>query len=190
MGIRIPTRMVEGLGQEQSTGLLSETLHYSQAVGQIGQGIAVDGQALKAALRILLSDSELRSQLGTAGRQRVLQHYSWEVVMGQWRSLLLELAERRRHGLSQGEAGEPGLPPWLPNCSTGFGAFASEILERPFQAAAPEDLGAKISSRLQSPFESWDGGLKQELMELDPGQWDRLSPRALGWLLKQGLVSP
>ena len=189
VGVRIPTRMVDGLGAEQSLGLLSETLAYDQAVGQVGQGIALDPGTLAAALRGLLRNRERLRAMGAAGRRRVEDRFSWAVVIEQWRALLLDLSERRQ--ASAGEAADHGrrLPPWLPNCSEGFGVFASEVLADAIELNQVASADA-IRTRLEQPFDHWDHSLHRELQgwiaETPTGT--ELTARAKGWLLKQGLA--
>jgi D-inositol-3-phosphate glycosyltransferase len=40
-----------------------------------------DTQALRAALKRLLGDRDLRRRLGAAGRERARTHFSWDVVI-------------------------------------------------------------------------------------------------------------
>ena len=193
VGLRIPTRLVERLGEEQSRGLLSETLAYDQAVGQLSQGIAVDPQALRAGLLELLSDTEQRRAMGLAGRHRVEQLYAWPVVMEQWRQLLRELEERRASAMAAGESERAALPPWLPSCSPGFGAFASEVLSVNSTNVSEQQLsqlGESASELLNKPLDAWDLNLRQEMTAvLENHGATPLSPRAKGWLLKQGLLA-
>jgi glycosyltransferase involved in cell wall biosynthesis len=190
VGLRVPTRMVAGLGTAEAQGLLSETLPYDQAVGRVGQGIAVDPAALRAGLRQLLGNRERRREMGQAARRRVDSLYSWQRVIEQWRLLLGELGEQRAQARRDGTSTAAALPPWLPSCSDGFGAFASEVLAADGALQGmPGDLGSLVQERLSEPLDRWDGGLAEELQPL--GQTSavgELSARAKGWLLKQGLA--
>ena len=176
-GLRIKTRLVEGLGKEQSHGLLHETLDYTHAVGQIAQGIAVDLNHFKKALSTLLSNTELRTSMGDAGQKRVQQHYAWRVVMEQWRELTSELRERREHGKRVGADTAPQLPPWLPETSVSFGCFASEVIPSHWNPEPPDP--STEANRLDNPFQSWDSSLLKSH-----------SPRRRGWWLKEGLIEP
>jgi starch synthase len=193
VGRRIPTRMVEGLGETQSRGLLSEALAYDHAVGQLSQGISVDPQALRSELLDLLSQPERLVAMGTAGRQRVEQLYAWPTVIGQWRDLIQELQIRRLAAQADGATTPAELPPWLPSCSTGFGVFASEVIQpHPTPPSLDEraNLMSAAGERLNSPLDAWDADLREEFLQWgeDASQITGLSPRARGWLLKQGLV--
>lgn len=188
VGARIPTCMVEGLGEEQSLGLLSETLSYDHAVGQLSQGVAIDPKALRAQLLKLLSNQERLRALGEVASRHVDQLYAWPVVMESWRHLLHELQERRHSAIAAGDCDPPGLPYWLPNCSTGFGTFPTKVLNRDQlnQHTISIDIAKEL---LEGPLDSWDSNLHKEFSNLNGGQaLDTLSARAVGWLLKQGLV--
>lgn len=55
-----------------------------------GDGLLVpvdDAAALAAALQKLLTAPDLRQQMGTAGRHKVQQRYTWEAITGQWRQV-------------------------------------------------------------------------------------------------------
>jgi starch synthase len=188
-GDRVPTQLIEGLGQEEAQGLLSETLSYDLAVGRVAQGIAVDPALLRAKLLNLLSNPERLRQLGQNGRERVRQQFSWEVVISQWHALLLEL-EGRRHAAKQAdETGEPAEPPWLPSCSTGFRAFASKVVraDQALHWTRPE-AAAMANARLRETLDGWDHALMQEFIRSDNLKPDQLPARLKGWLLKQGLA--
>jgi glycosyltransferase involved in cell wall biosynthesis len=191
VGRRIPTQLVAGLGEAESRGLLSETLAYDQAVGRLSQGIAVEPRLLYQALRDLLSHPQRLRQMGQAGRRRVEQHYAWAVVIEQWRVLLADLSARRALALAEGGTTTAQLPPWLPDCSTGFGAFATAVRpgNQPLEWAAGMGPQA-VSQVLEQPLDQWDQDLCRQLRQLSAGPLQQLDPRVAGWLLKQGLAVP
>jgi hypothetical protein len=190
VGARIPTRMFEGLGIDEAGGLLSETMNYDRAVGRIAQGIAVDVGVLRRTLLSLLRDPIRLRQMGENGRRRVEQEYSWKVVMKQWRAMLEELAEMRQEGRDAMKAYPRGTPPWLPSSSEGFGCFASEVLSLEDQLHWNNNSAMEIADRrLAEPLDSWDEELRRAITSDKKISLDQLSPRAKGWLLKQGLVS-
>lgn len=58
--------------------------HLDQVISDGNTGLLVEpGQpaALCAALKRLVDDAALRNQLGTAAREHVIQHHSWQVVV-------------------------------------------------------------------------------------------------------------
>ena len=176
-GLRVTTRMVEGLGEPEAKYLLHETMAYPDAVGRISQGISVDLEEFKRHLSTLLQSAEMRRTMGQAGRKRIERHYDWLVVMNRWRDLLAELNERRQNALGNGSCIPPQLPPWMPSTSEAFGCFATEVLPRNWAPAPPTP--ADEAEHLNNPFQSWD----QELLH-------HTDARRLGWWLKQGLIKP
>ena len=45
-------------------------------------------------LRILMTGSKLREQLGESGRQYVRQHYRWDAVLGRFERLVMAVRNR------------------------------------------------------------------------------------------------
>ena len=177
-GFRVTTRLVAGLGKEEAQHLLvHESNDYSRAVGRVAQGIAVDLEEFKQRLSELLSAPDLRAAMGTAGRRRVESRYHWQIVMERWKGLTADLTERRRHAAALGLSNPPQLPPWMPDTSTGYGCFASEVLPASWTPEPPaSDLEQK---RIHNRFQSWDHDLLS-----------KNDARRRGWWLKQGLVKP
>jgi glycosyltransferase involved in cell wall biosynthesis len=58
---------------------------------QMSQRTALDLGALRARLEALLSDPDLRKQMGQAGRQRIEQNFDWEVVVRTMENVWREL---------------------------------------------------------------------------------------------------
>lgn len=178
-GIRIPTRIVEGLGTAESIACANGVMGDRPAIGLISQGIAVDQDELENGLNKLLDDEPLREVLGQAGVRRVNRLYNWKVVIEQWRELVQNLTDIRERAQQAGLTLRPQLPPCRPSISTAFGCYATEILNKNWNPPTPpEDIEA---DRLNNPFQEWDQSLLKYSTE---------SPRRRGWWLKQGLVKP
>ncbi len=176
-GIRVPTRMVQGLGNPESKACVNGSLGDRPAIGLLSQGIAVDQDCLEQGLNQLLDDEPLREALGQAGQRRVNRLYDWKVVIEQWRELIQNLNERRAMALQAGQTLRPQLPPCRPNISTAFGCYATEVLNHDWDPPAPPP-GVE-ADRLNNPFQDWDKSLLKSK-----------GPRRRGWWLKQGLVKP
>lgn len=105
-GFRIPTAMpAAGFGGDLAHTFCAQTLSYDAYCGISCQAVAVDVAATTQKLEALARSPELRTRLGRQGRQRALDTYEWAVVIGQYRQLLAELAERR----SVARQTDPGL---------------------------------------------------------------------------------
>ncbi len=193
-GFRIATSFVEGLGKQQAHKMLQQCINYDQAVGQISQGIAIDIPSLRKNLIQLLEEESLRKSMGQNGRARILEKYSWKIIISQWQELIQELASIRNHAINQGSNLAPQMPSWLPSTDESFEPFVSEKLDmnrrlywsgelQGLTSARREEL---IRNRLLEPLEGWssDGvGSSIEAMANDP---QKLPARAKGWLIKQG----
>ena len=113
--------------------------------------------------------------MGAAGRRRVATHYDWCNVIGEWKALTADLTARRQHAIARGLQTQPQLPPWMPDTSTGFGCFASEVISASW---APMPPAPELEpQRLNNRFQSWD----QDLLNQNDA-------RRRGWWLKQGLI--
>lgn len=176
-GFRITTRMIDGLGEEESKRLLHESLPYELAIGRVAQGIAVNLIELKKRLHEILANADLRHAMGKAGKRRVQRFYRCEVIMQQWSDILEDLQERRLSAQDNDEKScTRRLPPWLPPWSTSFGSFASEILTNnwsPVQSPTPHQEEICHNSMMQN----WD----QTLLS-------KRGPRRSGLWLKHGLA--
>ncbi|MDB4682127.1 glycosyltransferase family 4 protein [Synechococcus sp. AH-551-A10] len=174
-GFRITTRMIRGLGEDEANKMLQYSINYTHAMGRISQGIAVDINEFKEKLSILLNSNQLRFDMGKAGRTRVENFYDWRVVIEQWRALTDDLYQRRTHAIASQQCTPPQLPPWMPDTSTGFGCFASEIIPASWSPEFPDHhLEVK---ELANPLQSWDKSLLNSM-----------SSRRRGWWLKNNLV--
>ena len=189
-GDLVPTHLIEGLGYEEATGLLSESLSYDAAVGRVAQGISVDPGLLREKLLKLLKNPERLRKLGDNAKERVRQHFTWEIVIEQWRDLILELNAMRIASKQNNHTREPGLPPWLPACSTAFGDFASDKIgfEQALYWSSPDAVEV-AGMRLREALDGWDKALLQQFMSSENIKPNQLPARLKGWLLKQGLAT-
>jgi glycosyltransferase involved in cell wall biosynthesis len=63
--------------------------------GMTGELVAPENEsALEEALRPLLADASLRQRLGFAGRQRVVEEFTWASVARQYLNLLQAVQEK------------------------------------------------------------------------------------------------
>jgi glycosyltransferase involved in cell wall biosynthesis len=73
-----------------------EMLAYPQYAGTVSQHTAVHVGRASQALSRLIASPELRAAMGAAGQKRAREAFSWRVVVGRYRELFAQLAERRR----------------------------------------------------------------------------------------------
>lgn len=96
-GFTIPTvQPAPGCGMELAERHESGRISYDRYVGGASQSTVVDVRACATAYAELFANRDLRLRMGAAGRERVLRHYDWPKVIGQYRELWRELAGIRR----------------------------------------------------------------------------------------------
>jgi hypothetical protein len=111
-GFLVPTAQPPaGTGLSLAQAFEDELINYDRYVGAAAQHIAVDVTATAAAFTRLVADVALRKKMGAAGRQRAQDVFDWSVVLGQYRQLWAQLAEKRR----QEPETAPRPPARLPN---------------------------------------------------------------------------
>jgi glycosyltransferase involved in cell wall biosynthesis len=121
-GFRIPTLMPQaGLGGDLAYRHALEIDTYDMYCGHTCSLVAVDVQATAAAFEKLFNSSELRRQMGEAGKQRAQQVYDWKPIISQYESLWATQTELRIAGAKDLK---PLAHPW-PARMDPFHAFAS-----------------------------------------------------------------
>ena len=148
-GLLVPTADVlagaglDSLERRYRLGLLD----YDTMVGLRGLAVAVNPQALLAALTLLQAEPQRRQAMGLAGRQRLQQRFSAAVVAQQYRQLWHELAQRRQAAAA--------APPELVHVPYGrlFAGFGSRpIGAGPWQRNASSSSPQLLLGPMQQPF--------------------------------------
>jgi glycosyltransferase involved in cell wall biosynthesis len=130
-GFRIPTVMPQGgLGGDLSLRHALDVDTYDMYCGHTCSFVAVDVQATADAFVKLFNNSELRRQMGEAGRTRAKEVYDWKRIIGQYEALWAQLDEIR---VSKSKDLKALTHPW-PARMDPFHAFASY----PTQALTPQ----------------------------------------------------
>jgi glycosyltransferase involved in cell wall biosynthesis len=110
-GFLIPTLGAPGgcLGETLAHLQSFEMVSYYQYVGAVAQHTAIHVGRAAEALAALISSPELRRKMGSAGRQRARDLFSWPVIVAQYNELFSELTERRLAALSAQGAALPAV---------------------------------------------------------------------------------
>jgi len=96
-GFRIPTSMPKpGMANDLALRHALQVDTYDMYCGFTSSLIAVDIQAAALALGQLFESSQLRAQMGEAGRKRADEVYDWKVVIAQYEGLWTQQHELRR----------------------------------------------------------------------------------------------
>lgn len=108
VGIRIP---VTGARVEHVTGTglryHGGTDNYIQYLSQLSAVTVIDVAQLAEAVRALITQPDLRAQMGAAGRVRARSLFDWGVIVPAMQDLFAELAARRAHA---DPAQHPAIP--------------------------------------------------------------------------------
>ncbi len=148
-GWLVPTRMVRGATAKSTARFLFGQVNYDHFLAECSQAAAVDSAAAADALTRLVSDDTLRSRFGSAGRERVLKHFTWERVVRAYESLWAE----QERALSTWTGPKSGIGPAnyvAPEVS--FASYPSTWLTDDDRLQAPPDAAESVSTFLQMPL--------------------------------------
>ena len=94
-GFLVPTQWADCFQHVRQTPFLWEPLELYR---RLGQATSVDMRSMTGYLQQLIDDDALRTRMGVHARHRVVQHYAWPVIIGQYEALWSELlAQAGRH---------------------------------------------------------------------------------------------
>jgi starch synthase len=82
-------------------------INYDTMIGMRSLSVELDGDALFDSFRRLSNDKAMCRSMGLAGKQRLTQLFTWQVVAKQYRELWLELAEIRNQAKRQNPNANP-----------------------------------------------------------------------------------
>ncbi len=214
-GFLIPTLGSPGgcLGETLAHLQSFEMVSYYQYVGAVAQHTAVHVGRAAEALANLIRSPELRRRMGSAGRQRVRDLFSWPVIVAQYNELFSELAERRLAALSASGAGCASthrMNPLRGDPFEGFRGHPSAVMEpelrfRLAAGASDDPLGAGRTAALDHLFPGLRGTLPEAKRLIDllreqgslsvtvllssfPAGRHPFVRMSLAWLAKQGIV--
>ena len=126
-GFRIPTLMPQaGLGVDLALRHALEVDTYDMYCGHTCSLVAVDVQATAKAFTSLFSSTDLRRQMGEAGRKRAVEVYDWKHIVAQYEALWSMQTELRLATKTKADkkSVKPLAHPW-PARMDPFYAFAS-----------------------------------------------------------------
>jgi glycosyltransferase involved in cell wall biosynthesis len=140
-GFRVPIVMpAPGTGSDLAARHALGLDTYDQYIGFVAQLVAPDGEAAAHALARLIDDPKLRARLGANARTRARETFDWQVVLGAYRALWRELAEKcavarrktktaaRDHIISNGDSPAARGWPARPDPFALFAGYASATL--------------------------------------------------------------
>jgi hypothetical protein len=145
-GFRIPTLMPEGgLADDLAAAHALEIDSYDRFCGYGCMMVAVDVAAAALAFERLFAATELRRQMGEAGRRRAREMFDWTMIIRRYEALWVELAQIR-------QASEQVTPahPWPARIDpfTAFAEYPTQTLTADTRLALADDNAATALRRL------------------------------------------
>jgi glycosyltransferase involved in cell wall biosynthesis len=210
-GLLVPTYMVSGATADASVRLLLDS-NYDAFLAECNQTVSVDPAAAVAAYARLLRDPDLRRGMGKAGRQRVLDHFTWDRVVAAYEQLWQSQERQRRDWLTrQGRIqARPAGPACLAAPELSFAGYPTRLLVSEVRLAAAPAAADRLEQILAQPLCTYaaeqriadpaalrmllqEAGTPRTLIELDEvlarlGVDQGKARATAAWLLKYGLL--
>jgi glycosyltransferase involved in cell wall biosynthesis len=212
-GLLVPTYLLDGATADAAIRLLLQG-SYDTFLAECNQTAIVDPAGAAAAFSRLLRDEALRRQMGAAGRQRVLEQFTWERVIRAYESLWQSQDQQRREcQAGRTRAQETGRgPACYPSPEVSFAGYPSRLLADTDSLEATPEAGGMLRLLLAMPLCNYvaerrltDETVLRSLLELSAtprsvAELDEFLRRhggersrgraTLAWLLKYGLLQP
>lgn len=119
-GFAVPTMMIPGATSLATTRLTCGGINYDQYLAHASQVVTVDIPSAANAVTKLVADPALRQRMGANGRQRVLQHFTWERVIAAYEALW---AEQQRELAKYQRPTKPVMPARMPPPELAFATY-------------------------------------------------------------------
>lgn len=129
---------------------------YDNYSGLTCQTISVDYRALANALERLLTDEDLRRDMGERGRQRVQSEYDWSVIINRYFALWQELTEIRTHHPGLYSEGAPACGPARMDPYRLFESYPTHAIE-PHTLVSFTGVGQSLATIANHPLFSYAG---------------------------------
>ena len=109
--------------------LLLAAVDYDAFLAECNQAVTVDVEAAAERYSRLILDADLRRRLGAAGRQRILDHFTWKRVIQAYEKLWLEQDRERQAQVKVGKPVRRGLgPAYYPAPEVSFAGYPTFML--------------------------------------------------------------
>jgi glycosyltransferase involved in cell wall biosynthesis len=153
-GFLVPTQLVHGATANATVRLLLDGVDYDGFLAECNQTAIVDPAAAAAAYARLLNDDALRRRMGAAGRQRVLERFTWAGVIRAYEELWRDQDRERREWVARKTPVSLRSlgPPCYPAPEVSFAGYPSHLLQADVQLEATPDAGARLQTFLAHPL--------------------------------------
>lgn len=109
-GFLVSTTMVENASRNSTSRALLGEINYDHFLAETSQCVSVDSFSAAEAFARLIQDAELRQKMGTAGRQRVLERFTWSRVIKSYEDLWRRQNKQRLAHIKAAESREQTIP--------------------------------------------------------------------------------
>jgi glycosyltransferase involved in cell wall biosynthesis len=128
VGFKIPTIIPSpGLGGDIMNSYSTEADSYDQYLGKVSSLISVDQRTLNQAVLKLITNVELRTNMGKQARKWVQSRYDWSKIIAQYEELWSSLSEIRR-GVEKDKISKPQKWPARLDPFTAFQHYGTSSL--------------------------------------------------------------
>jgi glycosyltransferase involved in cell wall biosynthesis len=207
-GFRVPTIAPQpGAGGDLAFNISNGWMSYTNYVGAAAQFTAIDYAAAVEAISALVTNPELRAEMGANARTRAREVFDWSAIIPQYQALWGELNERRR-----ALPPEPFSPtnPFRPDPFSLFANYPTRHIGLDDRIALPAGVGVSeavailqgslsVYSGVNRPTGpqilqalNWlserEGGTVGELMQLYPRDRQPFIRRGVLWMARLGAI--
>jgi starch synthase len=149
-GFRIPTVIPPtGCGTDLALRHALGLDTYDYYIGRVSLATVVEPRAVKQAVMQLATNSELRRQMGEAGRARAQSDYDWPVILRRYDELAHELSAIRQKAAASNPAPCPIPWPQRSDPFDRFSHFATATLNPTWVVKVKPDTGSRLEALLE-----------------------------------------
>lgn len=156
-GFLVPARAVAGSTTDLTSKLVLGALSLGEFLADANQAIAVDVASAGAAYTRLVEDAALRRTMGRAGRERVLEAFTWKRVVHAFENLWAEQeSERQKHAaLANGSGSVVAAPSLFPPLERSFRSYPAAVLDGSDAVRTVEGAAERLPRLLAAPITSY-----------------------------------
>jgi glycosyltransferase involved in cell wall biosynthesis len=155
-GQLVPTYLLRDATADATVRLLLGAVDYDAFLGECNQAAVVDPAAAAAAFARLFADPALCQRLGAAGRQRVLERFTWAGVIRAYEELWRGQEAERQARAARNPATPPsGGPPCYPAPEWSFAGYPTLLLGKDDSLQAAPGAGDDLGQFLALPLTSY-----------------------------------
>jgi glycosyltransferase involved in cell wall biosynthesis len=179
-GVLVPTTMVRGATEDATLRLMLGAIDYDAFLAECNQAVAVDVDAAAAAYGRLVANAGLRQRLGAAGRERVLERFTWQGVVKAYEELWQEQEAERQAVVTFAPTRRPSGPAWYPPPEVSFAAYPTCWLDEDDRLIAAQEAMDGLPRVLALPLCTYAGGRAGDEATLRALLGEATAPRRLG----------